>query len=79
MIEIESAFGDTVRKYRLKQKLSQEAFAEKAGVHRTYISSIELGKVQVSIGVAKKVIDALEVSLGTFWRSVERRLETTKD
>lgn len=79
MNEIETVFGSVVRKYRLKLELSQEAFAEKAGVHRTYMSSIELGKVQVSIAVAQKIIDALEVSISTFWKAVERQLESADD
>ena len=33
---------------RLEAKLSQEDFAERAEIHRTYVSSIELGKVNVS-------------------------------
>ena len=40
-------------------RLSQESFAEKARVHRTYISSIELGKVSVGIEVANELAVAL--------------------
>jgi transcriptional regulator with XRE-family HTH domain len=40
-------------------RLSQEFFAEKAKVHRTYISSIELGKVSVGIEVANEIAAAL--------------------
>ena len=75
MPQIEIEFGKLVRKYRERLGLSQEAFAEKAGVHRTYISSIELGKVQVSIGVASNLIDALDVSMSTFWRTLEKSMQ----
>jgi transcriptional regulator with XRE-family HTH domain len=51
--------------------MSQEAFADRAGIHRTYISSIELGKVQVSIGIAQQVADALGASLSRIWLEVE--------
>ena len=54
--------------------LSQEAFADKAGIHRTYVSSIELGKVQVSIGIAYRLAQALHVPLSSLWREVEREL-----
>jgi transcriptional regulator with XRE-family HTH domain len=54
--------------------LSQEAFADKARIHRTYVSSIELGKVQVSIGIAQQLADALEVPLSRVWKDVEKRM-----
>lgn len=72
MRKIEELFGIAVRKRREQLRLSQELFAERAGVHRTYISSIELGKVQVSIGVAQRLADALEVRLSTLWREIEQ-------
>ena len=42
---ISKAFGRVVRERREALGLSQEALAARAGIHRTYISSIELGKV----------------------------------
>ena len=60
-----------VRQTREGLGLSQEDFADKAGIHRTYVSSIELGKVQVSIGIANKLARALEISLSDLWRGIE--------
>lgn len=71
MDAIERQFGAVVRRRRQKLGLSQEAFAAKAGIHRTYISSIELGKVQVSIQIAQQLADALEVPLSRLWQDVE--------
>ena len=73
MEEIEKRFGHVVRRRRQKLGLSQEAFADKAGIHRTYISSIELGKVQVSIRIAEQLASALESPLSSIWRELERR------
>ena len=73
MNEIEVIFGKVIRFFREKQSHSQEAFAEMAGVHRTYISSIELGKVQISIVVADRLATALEIPLSKIWKEVERR------
>lgn len=56
-------FGAAVRDERQKLGLSQEDFAEKANVHRTYISSIELGKVNVGIEIANELAAALGVRL----------------
>ncbi len=71
METIEKAFGTVVRRRRQKLGLSQEAFAAKAGIHRTYISSIELGKVQVSIRIAQQLSNALRAPLSRIWLDVE--------
>ncbi len=71
MQNIEVAFGMVVRKRRLELGLSQEDFADKAGIHRTYVSSIELGKVQVSIGIAQQLARALETPLSRLLKQVE--------
>ena len=71
---IEILFGRIVRRYREKVGLSQEDFADVAGIHRTYVSSIERGKVQVSIGVAQKLSAALGVPLSRLWKDLEREL-----
>jgi transcriptional regulator with XRE-family HTH domain len=39
--------------------LSQEAFSEKAGLHRTYISAIEREKRSISLENVQKIADAL--------------------
>jgi transcriptional regulator with XRE-family HTH domain len=67
-------FGAAVRRHRERAKLSQEDFADKAGIHRTYVSSIELGKVQVSIAVAQRLAEALEVPMSRIWKEIEKEL-----
>jgi transcriptional regulator with XRE-family HTH domain len=71
MQNIEIAFGLAVRRRREKLGLSQEAFAAKAGIHRTYASSIERGKVVVSIAVASQLAEALGIPLSKLCRDVE--------
>lgn len=56
---------------REKLGLSQEEFAERANVHRTYISSIELGKVSVGIEVANALAAALGFKLSELVRRSE--------
>ena len=71
MEEIENHFASSVRFHRKRLGMSQEAFAQKAGIHRTYASSIERGRVQVSIGVASKLAEALEIPLSKLIRDME--------
>ena len=73
---IEILFGLAIRRFREKSGLSQEGFADVAGIHRTYVSSIERGKVQVSIGIAQQLAIALGVPLSRIWRDLEQDLET---
>jgi len=65
------AFGQAVRRQRETLGISQEAFAEKANVHRTSISSIELGKVNVGIEVANQLAEALGIKLSNLVRLAE--------
>ena len=67
-------FGITIRRRRLKSKLSQEDFADKADIHRTYVSKIELGKVDVGIAVAYKLSKALGLPLSKLIRETESHL-----
>ena len=64
-------FGRAVRREREKLGLSQEAFAEHADVHRTYVSSIELGKVSIGIEVANDIAAALGMRLSELVRRAE--------
>lgn len=60
-MEILSVFGDNVRKYRLEKRLSQEVFAEKCGLHRTYISAVERHRRSISLNNIQKIADALGI------------------
>lgn len=60
-MDIVKVFGKNVKKYRLKMNLSQEAFAERCGMHRTYISAIECFRRSISLENIQRIADALEV------------------
>ncbi len=75
---IEIRFGLAVRRHREKLGISQEAFADVVGIHRTYVSSVERGKVQVSIGIAQQLANALKVPLSRIWRELEQEADRAK-
>ena len=56
-------FGAVVRKRRLDAGLSQEALAELAQIHPTYMSMVERGSRNLTLGVAARLAGALNVSL----------------
>lgn len=69
---ISSRFGEEVRRLRMKRGLSQEALAASAGLDRTFISMVERGVRRPTLDSAKRIADALNVSLVEVIRSVER-------
>lgn len=60
-MDIVKVFGSNVRKYRKQSGLSQEAFAEKCGLHRTYISAVECCRRSISLENIQRIADALQV------------------
>ena len=62
-MDIIKVFGNNVKKYRQALGLSQEAFAEKCGMHRTYISAIECYRRSISLENIQRIADALEVDV----------------
>lgn len=61
LMNIIKTFAFNVKKYRTLKGLSQESFAEKAGLHRTYISAIEREKRSIALENVQKIADALEI------------------
>jgi transcriptional regulator with XRE-family HTH domain len=55
-------FARNVRERRLALGISQEALAEAAGVHRTYVGMIERGEKNVTIYNIERIAIALDVS-----------------
>lgn len=54
-------FAANLKKYRNQLGISQESFAERAGLHRTYISAIECGKRSIALDNIQKIADALGI------------------
>lgn len=61
--QVLAEFGKKVRQERLKQNLSQEELAEKAGVHRTYIGMIERAEKNITLININKLANALNIEI----------------
>ncbi len=66
--EITVLFGQRVKALRLQAGLSQEAFADKCGLDRTYISGIERGVRNPTLEVIVVIADGLEIELAILFK-----------
>ena len=67
------AFGVRVRKLREQLDWSQEHLAERAGLHRTYISGLERGERNVSVLNILRLARALKTTPGTLLNGIGAR------
>lgn len=64
---IRAKVGTRIRQIRKAKKISQETLANICELDRTYITSVECGKRNISIINLEKITDALDVSLQEFF------------
>lgn len=62
--------GKRIKELRSETGLSQEKFALKIQMDRTYFASIESGKRNISIINIKKIADGLSISLSDLFKTV---------
>ena len=67
---ITEKIGIRIRELRKEMGLSQEKFATKIGMDRTYFASVELGKRNISIVNLEKIADGLNVTLSDMFLNI---------
>lgn len=69
--DVQKGFGAEVKRRRIQLGISQEKLAERASLHRTYVSDVEAGKRNPSLASIQRLTLALGASLGAIFASVE--------
>lgn len=64
--------GHTVRELRSSAGYSQESFAAKIKVHRTFMGTIERGNTNVSLDTIERLAKGLGMSVWELMRAAER-------
>ena len=67
------AVGRNLRAYRLERGLSQEAFAEVLGVHRTYMGGVERGERNLTLKSVERMAVTLRIDPLTLLQSRDER------
>ena len=71
MRSLPMTFGKAVRRLRTERGFSQEKFALKARISRTYMSEIERGATMVSLESIARIAKALGLTMGALLRHVD--------
>lgn len=70
--DVRERFGFAVKVRREELEMTQEDLAEKAGIHRTYLSDIERGQRNVSLVNIERLAAALSLTMSELFHRVER-------
>ena len=70
-MDLKSKIGLRIKQLRIDKNLSQQKFANRADIERTFLTHIENGRKNISVGTLQKVLDALEISSKDFFDAKE--------
>ena len=70
MSEIQKTIGLRIRELRNTTELSQEKFALKIEMDRTYLASVESGKRNISIVNLERIIKGLNITFAEFFENM---------
>jgi transcriptional regulator with XRE-family HTH domain len=59
--DLQRTVGHNLRAYREDKKLSQEAFADELGVHRTYMGGIERGERNLTLKSLERIASRIDL------------------
>lgn len=68
--DLKRLFGTTIKSKRSELGISQEELADRAGLHRTYISDVERGARNPSLKSIEKLAEALQLSVSGLFQRV---------
>jgi len=71
MDNVNKAIAQTISKLRHEANISQEELADRAGIHRTYVSQIERSLKSPTLQVLMKIAKALNTSASGIIKDIE--------
>jgi transcriptional regulator with XRE-family HTH domain len=68
--DFQKRLGARIRQIRTAKEFSQEGFAEACDLHRTHVSLLERGKINITVNTARQIAHILEISLSELFRGL---------
>jgi transcriptional regulator with XRE-family HTH domain len=70
------AFGEAITEHRKSVAMTQQELADRAGVHRTYISDIERGSRNVTVLNLRRIATALGTNAPSIFSQTDKKLSS---
>ena len=70
-MDLKERIGIRITQLRKDKKLSQQKFAYEADIERTFLTHIEKGRKNISVGTLEKILKALDVTIAEFFNTKE--------
>ena len=72
MTTLRTKLGRAIRRLRKAAGYSQESFADRCKVHRTYMGAVERGETNISLDSIERIAKALNLSPGQLLLDAEK-------
>ena len=70
MQAIQKALGARIRELRHKKGLSQEAFADHCGIHRSHMGEIERGETNLTLSTLLVIAQKLDITISALFKGI---------
>lgn len=67
-MDAKSRVATNLQRLRRDRYLTQEDLADRSGIHQTYLSGLEGGKRNPSVGVLERLAKALDIDIAELFR-----------
>ena len=68
--DFQKRLGARIREIRTARGFSQESFAEACELHRTHVSLLERGRINVTVNTARQMAHVLQITLSELFRGL---------
>ncbi len=68
-MDLQEKIGVRITQLRKEKNLSQQRFANEADIERTFLTHIEKGRKNISLGTLQRILEGLEITIKDFFDS----------
>ncbi|MBP6023712.1 helix-turn-helix domain-containing protein [Ferruginibacter sp.] len=68
-MKLQERIGERITELRKLKKLSQQKFSYEADIERSFLTHIEKGRKNISVGTLQKITTALNISIKDFFNT----------